>query len=34
MSILETHKLRNENFLEEGAKFMRKQLAKEVTLRN
>lgn len=27
MSVLETHKLRNENFLEEGAKFMRKQLA-------
>jgi transposase len=34
MTILETHKLRNENFLEEGAKFMRNKLGKGVTSKN
>jgi hypothetical protein len=34
MTIIETHKIRNENFLEEGAKFMRAKLGHGVTSEN
>jgi hypothetical protein len=34
MSVIETHKLRNENFLEKGAKFMKNQLGQQVTSKN
>ena len=34
MSTVETHKLRNQNFLKEGAKFMRDRLGQGVTSKN